>query len=76
MFARLFKSWGDAALLAESERLAAEVALLREDLEKAKAASRVKDCENAELAAVVARNIKRVEAETAAAAKAIANAER
>jgi hypothetical protein len=76
MFAALFKRWGDAALLARAERDKEALASLREELDKERAAGRVKDSEISELAAVIARNIKRVEAETAAAAKAIASAER
>lgn len=66
----------EGAAKSENERLTNAVARLTEELAAEKSRAKIQQLEIDELAAVVARNIKRVEAETAAAARQIANAER
>lgn len=65
---RLAKRWADASLVRANERLSSQ----NEELESR---LRLQQLEIDELAAVVARNLKRVEAETATAARRIAECE-
>jgi Tfp pilus assembly protein FimV len=76
LFTRWLRCRADDVLRRENERLAAVAADLRSELDKAQRTIKVQEAELAELAAVVARNIKRVEAETAAAARQIADSEK
>lgn len=75
-YSRWISHRADSELRRENERLAADVARLREELAAAKSTIRIQSHELDELAAVIARNLRRVEAETAAAARGIATIER
>lgn len=66
----------DDALRRDNERLSTALAELQHEHDKAKRTIRVQEVELQALSAVVARNIKRVEAETAAAARHIVDAEK
>jgi len=65
---QLLKRWADRSLAAENERLTERIAELDSRV-------RLQSLELDELTAVVARNIKRVEAETAAASQVIGGVE-
>lgn len=68
----LLNKWADAELRDDVRRLRDEASRLREQLDKAESKIRVMQAEIDCLASVVARNSKRIEAETAAAAAQIA----
>lgn len=68
----LMNKWADAELRDDVRRLKDEANRLREELEKAQSKIRVMQAEIDCMAAVIARNIKRVEAETSAEAARIA----
>lgn len=76
LFSRWIRRWADANLSRETDRLNNQVAQLKEELAAERSRVRIQERELELLAAVLARDVKRVEAETAAAAKAIADAER
>lgn len=65
----------DAALQRENERLSNSVIRLTEELSAEKSRTKIQQHELDLLAAVLVRDLRRVEAETAAAARTIANAE-
>jgi uncharacterized coiled-coil protein SlyX len=65
---KLLRRWADAAMTKTCDRLQARVAELESRL-------RIQQLELDELAAVITRNLKRVDAETAIAARRIADAE-
>jgi hypothetical protein len=73
---RWLRRRADDLLRRENERLAAALAESRLELDKLQRINKAQEAELTTLAAVIARNIKRVEAETAAAARQIVNAER
>lgn len=75
-FNRWLRRWADDGLRRENERLAAVAADLRTDLDKSQRTIAVQAVELDLLAAVCARNSKRVESETAAAARQIADSEK
>jgi hypothetical protein len=64
MFRSILRRWADAGLLAENARLNQKILALESQ-------HCIAELELKELAAVIARNIRRVEAETAAAARQI-----
>lgn len=72
---RFVKSYASRKLLAENKSLRNELAETKAELEKITRQLDVVVCENRTLAAVVARNQKRIEAETAQAAAQIAASE-
>ena len=76
---RLLTRWlarrADATIQRENERLGNAVAPLTDELAAEKSRTKIQQLEIDSLAAVVARYIKRVEAETAAAARQIVDAE-
>lgn len=75
MLSRLLRRWADSRLSCELDRLRDENRTAREHIQVLESKLRIAECELKELAAVIARNIKRVEAETAAAAAKIVEAE-
>jgi len=75
-FSRWLQRRADASLKRENERLTNLSARLTEELAIERSKNRIQEQELALLAAVLARDVKRIESETAAAAQRIASAER